>query len=75
MRPSTPSETEFDATVYDSARKPYPQKVIDYCARQISVIERPILDLGCGTGIATRQLSELGCEVIGCDPDPKSLSL
>jgi SAM-dependent methyltransferase len=32
-----------------------------------------ILDIGCGTGLLAKQLSELGADVAGVDPEPEAL--
>jgi SAM-dependent methyltransferase len=32
---------------------------------------RDVLDVGCGTGIAARQLQAAGCEVLGVEPDAR----
>jgi ubiquinone/menaquinone biosynthesis C-methylase UbiE len=58
---------------YDSARKGYPQEVYVYLKSLLSGSENKILDLGCGTGIATRELKENGFEVIGADKDQDML--
>lgn len=58
---------------YEKARRSYPREVFDYLKNNLP--KQPlILDLGCGTGISTRQLSNLG-KVIGCDPDPVMLKV
>lgn len=54
---------------YEKARRPYIPEVFSYLKSFVKVKNPFILDLGCGTGIATRQLVKLGT-VIGCDPDP-----
>jgi ubiquinone/menaquinone biosynthesis C-methylase UbiE len=54
---------------YEKARKPYPPEVFAYLKKLSSANDPNILDLGCGTGISTRQLAKVG-RVIGCDPDP-----
>jgi SAM-dependent methyltransferase len=51
---------------YEKARKGYPTEVIEYLKKEIKVTKPLILDLGCGTGIASRQLVEIG-KVVGCD--------
>jgi len=57
---------------YEKARRPYPAKVFKFLKSLIKT-ERPlILDLGCGTGISTRQLAKFS-DVVGVDPDPKML--
>lgn len=42
---------------YSVARLDYPQEVIDYVI-SFAYKDAKILDLGCGTGIATRQLAQ-----------------
>jgi len=54
---------------YEKARRPYPREVFTYLKRLLPNKNPKILDLGCGTGISTRQLAGTG-QVIGCDPDP-----
>lgn len=36
---------------------------------------RVVVDLGCGTGLVTRELAAIGCEVIGVDPNPLMLDV
>lgn len=59
----------FDALAhdYDLGRKAYPQSVINFCVSSLSTKDTLALDLGCGTGIASRQLAQKGLQVIGCD--------
>lgn len=55
---------------YVAARQAFPQEVVEYIWRHVSVPASRILDVGCGTGIASRQLAEKpGVTVIGCDVD------
>jgi len=53
---------------YERARRAYPKEVFTLLKTYLPKDPR-ILDLGCGTGISTRQLNSLG-KVVGCDPDP-----
>ncbi|GAB3572397.1 class I SAM-dependent methyltransferase [Amycolatopsis endophytica] len=54
-----------DAALYDRARPPYPQALID------RVTGTDVLDVGCGTGIAARQFQTAGARVLGVEPDAR----
>lgn len=57
---------------YQKARRPYPPEVFTFLKTLLKTKKPLILDLGCGTGISTRQLAKVG-SVIGCDPDLRML--
>lgn len=62
-----------DARRYDEARPAYPD---DLVARVVSGSPGPdVLDVGCGTGIAARQLRAAGCSVLGVEPDARMAGL
>ncbi len=62
-----------DAGRYDRARPRYPQAMI---ARIIDTSPgRDMLDVGCGTGIAARQLQAGGANVLGVDVDARMAEL
>lgn len=62
-----------DADRYDRARPRYPDALMD---RIVAGSPGPdILDVGCGTGIAARQLQAAGCRVLGVDPDARMADL
>jgi SAM-dependent methyltransferase len=55
------------AALYDRARPAYPPALIDAL---MAFRPRNVLDVGCGTGKASRLFIERGCEVLGIEPDP-----
>ncbi len=59
----------FDALSkdYDAARRGYPTDLFRYLKGIIPAKESQILDIGCGTGISTRQLKQYGFKPIGSD--------
>ncbi|MDB5258953.1 MAG: SAM-dependent methyltransferase [Candidatus Taylorbacteria bacterium] len=60
---------------YESARRGYPAEVYEYL-KSLTKEENPrTLDLGCGTGLATRELKEFGFDVIGADKDAKMIEV
>jgi SAM-dependent methyltransferase len=61
-----------DAEQYDRVRPAYPVELVDELMR-----ERPskVLDVGCGTGIASRLFLSRGCDVQGLEPDARMASV
>jgi len=58
-----------DAGRYDRARPGYPDALVD---RILAASPgRDVLDVGCGTGIASRQFQAAGAAVLGIDPDER----
>lgn len=59
---------------YVAVRQAFPQEVIEYIWQYVAADQPAILDLGCGTGIATRQLAEhQEVSIIGCDIDQQMI--
>jgi SAM-dependent methyltransferase len=58
-----------DAERYDRTRPRYPDAMVQ---RIVAASPGPaVLDVGCGTGIASRQFRAAGCEVLGVEPDAR----
>ena len=58
---------------YKFFRPDYPARIIRDIYSFVTVSSPTILDLGCGTGISTRQMAKRGSKVFGCDIDEKML--
>lgn len=52
---------------YAQARTGYPDEVLSYCKSFLKNKKNNILDLGCGTGISSRQLAAPETSIIGSD--------
>lgn len=64
------------AKEYESVRPRYPAPLLAFIASQVSIEQPRVLDLGCGTGISTRQLAKtISGQVIGGDIDPDMLDV
>ncbi|WUI03032.1 class I SAM-dependent methyltransferase [Spirillospora sp. NBC_00431] len=62
-----------DAERYDRARPRYPAELIERIVA--AAPGRAVLDVGCGTGIASRQFKDAGAEVLGVEPDARMADL
>lgn len=60
------------AALYDRARPSYPPALIDTL---MGWEPRGVLDVGCGTGKASRLLVDRGCAVLGVEPDPSMAAI
>ena len=58
-----------DAEQYDRARPSYPAAAVDAATGGVDI--RRVLDVGCGTGIASQLFLDRGCEVVGVEPDER----
>jgi len=63
------------AQKYDAHRPKYPAKALSMLEKHIPSSQSLVLDLGCGTGISTRQLAKKKGIVIGCDVDQDMISV
>jgi SAM-dependent methyltransferase len=65
------------ATTYDVARPDYPAELFDVLESALGqpLLRASVLDVGAGTGIATRALAGRGAEVVAVDPGPGVLAV
>ncbi|MEA5153368.1 class I SAM-dependent methyltransferase [Raineyella sp.] len=68
LRPAAES-FGVDAERYDRTRPPYPDSLV--ASIVAACPGREVLDVGCGTGILSRQFQAAGCIVLGVEPDPR----
>lgn len=59
--------------IYDEIRPSMPEEVIDDFFSHLSSKRPSVLDLGCGTGIITRQLAAQGAVLTGTDIDSRMI--
>src|ERR1700736_1372252 len=58
------------AQLYSRYRPTYPAAALDFIIEKCRLDSRSLLvDVGCGTGIASRQFAERGIPVIGIEPN------
>jgi SAM-dependent methyltransferase len=62
------------ADAYDQHRPRYPDALIAQAARGIGPTSR-LLELGCGTGIATVPFAELGAEILALEPSAQMAAI
>jgi ubiquinone/menaquinone biosynthesis C-methylase UbiE len=67
----------FDALSkdYDAARRGYPVELFRYLKKILINKDDQILDVGCGTGISTRQLKRYGFRAIGSDKGAEMIQI
>jgi SAM-dependent methyltransferase len=58
------------AKIYARSRPDYPAAAIDFILQHCQLAPgAPLVDLGCGTGISSRQFAERGLRVVGVEPN------
>lgn len=77
MGKSTPGYGDFGnlGKHYDQARQGVPKEIINYFWTLVDNTHPAILDVGCGTGIVTRQLLRKGAKFFGSDRDPEMIKI
>lgn len=60
---------------YDRARPAYPGSTVEAVLGLVETEAPRVLEVGCGTGILTRQLTQRGCTGIATDPDASMLAV
>ncbi len=60
-----------DPERYDRARPDYPSELVDHLLGLVDGDPARVLDVGCGTGIASRQFVTAGADVLGVEPDER----
>lgn len=64
------------AETYDRRRPQYPSAMFDDLVAATCLSPRsPVLEIGCGTGLATVELVRRGLDVTAVDPDPRMLQV
>ncbi len=58
-----------DPERYDRVRPAYPSQMVDAILAEAPGSD--VLDVGCGTGIASRPFRDAQCDVTGVEPDPR----
>lgn len=58
------------ALEYSAVRRKFPKQVM-LCLKDIAGPRAEVLDLGCGTGISSRQIADHGFDVVGIDIDER----
>ena len=58
---------------YSAARRGYPTEVYEYLLESVGVKSPRTLDIGCGTGISTRELQQNGFQVVGADKETQMI--
>ena len=73
----TYSQNDFGnmAHVYNTTRRGYGDEVYPYIKFLLKTKSIKTLDLGCGTGISTRELQQHGFNVIGLDKDESMIAV
>src|SRR5262249_38819631 len=75
IAPFVPDRFGSAVAAYVSGRLDYPPRLIANVARWLGVSPGDrSLDLGCGPGFLAVSFAELGCEVLGMDPDVAMLA-
>lgn len=60
-----------DPERYDRARPSYPGELVEHLLGLVDGDPVRVLDVGCGTGIASRQFAAAGSDVLGVEPDER----